>query len=89
LPFKTFAILVVIVCFAPLVGRAGWLDLLNPKSGSNTTGSAAVPTTLAALSQSDVAGGLKEALSKGVNQAIANLGKEGVTGPLFSSQGLC
>lgn len=56
---------------------AGWLDFLNPKSGSNTTGSAAVPTTLAALSQSDVAGGLKEALSKGVNQAIANLGKEG------------
>ena len=77
MPFKTFAILVVIVCFAPLVGRAGWLDLLNPKSGSNTTGSAAVPTTLAALSQSDVASGLKEALSKGVNQAIANLGKEG------------
>jgi hypothetical protein len=75
--FKTFAILVVIVCVAPLVGHAGWLDLLNPKSGSNTTGSAVVPTTLAVLSQSDVASGLKEALSKGVNQAIANLGKEG------------
>jgi hypothetical protein len=77
LSFKTIALVVPFVCLAPGVGRAGWLDLLNPKSGSNATGSAAVPTTLAALSQGDVASGLKEALSKGVNQAIASLGKEG------------
>jgi len=56
-------------------GRAGWLDLLNPKSGTGTT--AGATSTLAALSQSDVASGLKEALGKGVNRAITNLGQEG------------
>jgi hypothetical protein len=58
-------------------GRAGWLDLLNPKSNTSTGTTAGAATTLAALSQSEVASGLKEALSKGVNHAIANLGKEG------------
>lgn len=77
LSFKTFALVVPFVFLAPGVGYAGWLDLLNPKTSSNTTSSAAVPTTLAALSQGDVASGLKEALSKGVNQAIASLGKDG------------
>ena len=69
--------MVPFVFLAPGLGYAGWLDLLNPKTSSNTTSSAAVPTTLAALSQGDVASGLKEALSKGVNQAIASLGKDG------------
>jgi hypothetical protein len=76
-PFRTLAILIVIVGLVPMDGHAGWLDFLKRKSGSNTTDSAVAPTTLAALSQNDVANGLKEALSKGVNQAIANLGKDG------------
>jgi hypothetical protein len=70
-------IYLVVFCLALNTAQAGWLDFLNPKTGSNTTGSAAGPTALAALSQTDVANGLKEALSKGVNQAVASLGKEG------------
>ena len=58
-----------------MTANAGWLDFLNPKSSTGTTAAATVP--LAALSQTEVANGLKQALSKGVNQAIASLGKEG------------
>lgn len=67
--------ILALVCLPPISVNAGWLDILNPKSSTGTT--AAATTSLAALSQSDVASGLKEALSKGVNHAIANLGKEG------------
>ena len=69
----------IIICLTVNVAHAGWLDFLNPKSGSATgaTANAGIATTLAALSQGDVASGLKEALSKGVNQAIAHLGKDG------------
>lgn len=75
LSFKLVA--VVISSLTPTVGHGGFLDFLLPPSASNTTGSAAGPTAVAALSQTEIANGLKEALSKGVNQAVANLGKEG------------
>jgi hypothetical protein len=55
--------------------HAGWLDFLNQKSSTGTTAAAASP--LAALSQTEIANGLKQALSKGVDRAIASLGKEG------------
>jgi hypothetical protein len=66
-----------LICLPLMTVRAGWLDFLNPKSNTSTGTTAGAATSLAALSQSDVASGLKEALSKGVNQAIASLGKEG------------
>jgi hypothetical protein len=69
------AIIVSVALFAPVAGHAGWLDFLKP-TGTNTNATVG-QTTLAALSQTEVANGLKEALSKGVNMAIANLGKEG------------
>jgi len=54
--------------------RAGWLDALG--FGKTSTNSTAT-TGLAALSQSQMAGGLKEALGNGLQHAVASLGKEG------------
>jgi len=63
--------------------HAGWLEDLQkrlsesqkPSSTTSTPGLGA--TAAAVLSDEDVVKGLKEALSKGTQQAIANLGKEG------------
>ena len=54
--------------------HAGWLDALG--FGKTSTNSTAT-TGLAALSQSQMAGGLKEALGKGLQHAVATLGKDG------------
>jgi hypothetical protein len=60
--------------------HAGWLEDLQKKLGvsqpASTTGSVG-STVAAVLSDEDVVKGLKEALSKGTQQAIANLGKDG------------
>jgi hypothetical protein len=75
-PLHKLHLLILTLIYLPLMSvNAGWLDFLNQKSNTGTTAAAAVP--LAALSQTEVANGLKQALSKGVNQAIASLGKEG------------
>jgi hypothetical protein len=52
--------------------HGGWQDWLNPKPKDTTTTS----TGLAALTQNEMIGGLKEALSKGVQKAVANLGRD-------------
>ena len=55
--------------------RGGWQDWLNPKpSGTSTTSTAS--TSLASLTQNEMIGGLKEALSKGVQKAVADLGRD-------------
>jgi hypothetical protein len=72
---KLYVLILATIGLPLLTANAGWLDILNPKSTTGTTTGATAG--LAALSQNDVASGLKEALSKGVNHAIANLGKEG------------
>src|SRR5947199_2521442 len=56
-------------------GRAGMLDFLG--LGSKGTDTAAMPAAVSALSQDQVVDGLKEALSKGVQQAISRLGHDG------------
>jgi hypothetical protein len=53
--------------------HAGWLDFLKKESASATTSN--VPPAAAALSMDDMVGGLKEALAKGTEKAIANLSK--------------
>ncbi len=53
--------------------RAGWLDQL--KSAFTSTNASAAATS--ALTSDQMVGGLKEALSKGVEQAVASLGREG------------
>lgn len=52
---------------------AGFLDLFKSKPATNQP--AAVTPSLAGLSEGQIAGGLKEALGKGVQQAVASLGK--------------
>jgi hypothetical protein len=77
-----FAFLLGLALIGPIPenARAGWLDDLK-KKWDESQSSPAVTSTLgsatAALSDEEVVRGLKEALSKGTQQAIANLGKDG------------
>lgn len=52
--------------------RADWLDFLK-KATTSTNATA----SLTALTETEIANGLKEALAKGVAQAVAQLGKDG------------
>ncbi len=58
-----------------VTAQAGWLDWLSQKSSSSNITSAA--STASSLTQDEMVGGLKEALSKGVGQAVSLLGKDG------------
>jgi hypothetical protein len=72
-PLKLFALgfaTVALACSA----RAGWLDQL--KTAFTSTNSPAVAAA-GTLSSDQMVGGLKEALSKGVEKAVASLGREG------------
>jgi len=59
-------------------GYAGWRDWLNlgTDKDSTTTDSTHSSVTGTALSNSDVIGGLKQALQKGTQYAVSNLGTE-------------
>ena len=60
--------------------RAGLFDQLKSALGSTnstTTNFAPSAVTTTALSQEQMVGGLKEALGKGVERAVASLGREG------------
>jgi hypothetical protein len=50
---------------------------LHPSLKKDITGSNAAPAGVASLTQGEMYDGLKQALSKGVQQAVANLGHEG------------
>lgn len=67
--FKCF-ILALGVTVACSSKADSWLDIFGRKSATNQAGA-----SVAGLSQDQVAGGLKEALGKGVQQAIGMLGK--------------
>jgi len=56
-----------------VTARAGWLDTLK----QDVTGSNAAPVGVTSLTQGEMYDGLKQALSKGVQQAVANLGHDG------------
>lgn len=67
-------ILVVTLLLVAGVARAGLLEKLG--FGTNKTTNVSASAGLgAALTQDQMVGGLKEALGKGVEQAVANLGK--------------
>jgi len=74
---KTFSYLTLLLgsVSAPLA-HADLLDLLGLRKNPADTNTAS-STSLAALSQDQVAGGLKQALAKGLDQAIARLGHDG------------
>ena len=69
--------LVVSVAFAVALPAAGadWLDFFRRKPASESTSSSPAAVSLASLSQEQVVQGLKEALHKGIQQAVTNLGK--------------
>jgi hypothetical protein len=52
--------------------HGGWQDWLNPKPQDTSTTS----TVVASLTQNEMTDGLKEALSKGVQKAVADLGRD-------------
>ena len=69
-------ILPLVLATAGFSAHAGWLDALGLNKSTNSsaaTGTAA----LAALSDTQVVGGLKDALGNGLQHAIANLGHDG------------
>ena len=74
---KTLLPITTAILLSVVGTRAGLLDLLG--LGNNATNqSATLPTTLtASLSQDQVVQGLKEALGKGVEQAVNRLGHNG------------
>ena len=65
--------LLIVGLLASAGARADIFDLFKPKPAPAGTTTAAA--SLAGLSQDQMVGGLKEALSKGVQQAVSNLGK--------------
>jgi hypothetical protein len=66
-------LLPLLIAISLCTARAGWLDALG--LGSSSTNSTS--TGLAALSQSQMAGGLKDALGNGLQHAVASLGHDG------------
>jgi hypothetical protein len=69
---KIVSVLLVSVLFS-VSARAGFLDSLGKVFASTNASSAA----LAALPQAQIGSGLKEALGKGVSNAVASLGRDG------------
>jgi hypothetical protein len=70
-------VIISTVAFSPALAPAGFFDQLKSiVTTTNQTGTAAALTG-AALSQDQLVGGLKEALGKGVEHAVASLGHYG------------
>jgi len=63
-----------LLALVPATTHAGWFDTLK----QDVTGASnATPDSVTSLTQGEMYDGLKQALSKGVQQAIANLGHDG------------
>ena len=72
-PFLTLALLGLVSASV----HAGWLEDLQKKLGGSQSSPSTSSAIAAALSDEDAVRGLKEALSKGARQAVADLGKDG------------
>jgi len=66
--------LILVVCLMDAISQAGFMDFFKSPGDSNTPGKVPSAPT---LTETDIAGGLKEALIQGVNHAVAELGKTG------------
>jgi len=65
---------VLSLCLSPAQSRAGLFDFLKPSSsGSNSSVTSVLSAT--GLSEEQITHGLKEALAKGVQSAVTNLGR--------------
>jgi hypothetical protein len=69
-------IVLLLLAIATPPARAGLLDFLKPAAVPGQTSAPPASSSLAGLSQDQMVGGLKEALGKGVQQAVGSLGKE-------------
>jgi hypothetical protein len=67
----------ILLCILSGGAQAGWLDDVKKKLGEMQPSPVTTNAVSAALSDEDVVRGLKEALSKGAQQAVSNLGKDG------------
>ena len=76
--FLPFSVSILILIAGIPLSHAGWSDYLDVLKGATGEGGeqAAVTTPAAALSNSEMVGGLKEALQNGVRSAIEKLGTE-------------
>jgi hypothetical protein len=81
IPSSTPLLALSLLCMLSTTTHAGWLDDLKKKLGDKQLSATATTpvgsAVSAALSDEDVVRGLKDALSKGARQAVANLGKDG------------
>ena len=72
---RSFALVVLAAALLPLsVAASQWKDALSAVQQAATQQGGAAPS-LASLSNSDIAAGLKAALSQGTRTAVANLGR--------------
>ncbi len=79
MPTSPSLLALTLLCMLSSGAHAGWLDDLKKKLGdfqASPTATSAIGTP-ATLSDEEVARALKEALSRGAQQAVAGLGKEG------------
>ena len=63
------------LCLTPASLRAGMFDFLKPSTSSGQTSSIPAALSLTGLSEEQVTHGLKQALAKGVQHAVTNLGQ--------------
>lgn len=74
---KTVFTIVLTLSFSLSAYSASWLDALGFGTKSTNQSSSLPSSAASSLSQDQVIAGLKEALGKGVQQAISQLGHEG------------
>jgi len=72
---RVLSLAIVGLIAANSLSAGGFLDFLKGKAEAVSTNTAGATATVAALGQDQIVAGLKEALGKGVQQAVASLGK--------------
>lgn len=75
-PLRILGLALASLAVVSAASGADWRDLLRPKtSGSNSAATSVL--SLGSLSEEQITQGLKEALAKGVQNSITNLGRSG------------
>ncbi len=81
IPISPTLLAAALLCLMASGAHAGWLEDLKKKIGDTAPALAATPvtgpTSSVVLSDDDVVRALKEALTRGTQQAVTNLGRDG------------
>jgi hypothetical protein len=72
-----YAVLIITSLILSVNVHAGWRDLLNVFGKKDDKATEVAKEALGGLSDSDIVGGLKEALTLGTHKAVSMLGREG------------